>query len=209
MRRHSLTLHSPLGLACSVLLGCTKAASAPAPRTPAPPAATSPMAPLLQGAYSEAQPPEDTVLHELYLVFADQQLRVGHRMLGDAADPHLPTAAKLCDVYFDTSIEWTRTGFLVANGISAESQVGSLSVFLKDDDATSGSFSFDGSRCEVQLAPGAYTLEPTSERGEDGRPLAFVLTPPAGAPQRFIAAEVPSFQDLGQALWDSLQSAAE
>lgn len=207
MRHHALALHSLLVPLCAAVLGCPKTETTVAPQAPLPvPAA--PSAPLLQGAYAEPQPPQDTILHELYVVFADDQLRVGHRMLGEPADARLPTVAKLCDVYFDTNIEWTPTGFVVANGISAESQIGSLSVFLEGDDATSGSFSFDGSRCEVQLIPGAYTVEPTAEVGDDGRPLGFVLTPPAGAPQRFVAAGAPSFQDLGQTLWDSLQPSA-
>lgn len=187
-------------------LACDRAATAPQTRNPTDrPEPTVAASPMLQGVYAEAQPSDDTLLQELYVVFSGVQIRVGHRLLGEAADAAVPTAAKLCEVFFDTTIRWTPTGFTIATGVSAESQVGSLSVFLENEDASSGSFSFDGSSCEVQLVPGEYKVEPTREVGDDGRPLAFVLIPPTGAPQRFIAATPSSFQDLGQTLWNSLQ----
>ena len=185
---------------------CNRSGTAPQTRSPSTgPETTVPSSPILEGVYAEAQPSNDTLLHELYVVFSGEQIRVGHRLLGQADDEAVPTAAKLCDIFFDTTIRWTPKGFVMATGISAESQVGSLSVFLETEAANSGSFSFDGSSCEVQLVPGEYKVEPSREVGDDGRPLAFVLIPPAGPPQRFTATTTTSFQDLGQTLWDSLQ----
>ncbi len=193
-----------LAILCVSPLACSKAATSPATQPLQAPSAQSAPA-LLRGVYTEAQPSDDTLLHELYVVFDETKIRVGHRLLGEPADAAIPTAAQLCEVFFDTTVQWTTAGFIVATGISAESQVGSLSVFLENEESTSGSFSFDGSSCEVQLVPGLYKLEPTPAVGDDGRPLAFVLIPPAGAPQRFNAATPTSFQDLGQALWDALE----
>ncbi|MGH1344380.1 MAG: hypothetical protein ACRBN8_22665 [Nannocystales bacterium] len=197
-------------LLCAATLSCTKSPAAPTtvPSQPSPADANTPAPPLLAGVYTEAQPSDDTLLHELYVAFDGQAVRVGHRMLGEPEDAAIPTSAKLCEVYFDTNIQWTPTGFVVATAMSAESQVGSVSVFLETEEDTSGSFSFDGSSCEVQLVPGEYKVEPTTELGPDGRPAAFVLHPPAGSAQRFTAAEPTSFQDLGQALWDALPQAA-
>lgn len=190
----------------SASIACNRSGTARQTRSPSTgPATTVASSPILKGVYAEAQPGNDTLQHELYVVFSGEQIRVGHRLLGKAADDAVPTAAKLCDVFFDTSIRWTPKGFVMASGISAESQAGSLTVFLETEAAKSGSFSFDGSSCKVQLVPGEYKVEPSREVGDDGRPLAFVLIPPAGVPQRFTAATTTSFQDLGQTLWDSLR----
>jgi len=179
---------TPLTLAAFVLACGPKSPTTP-PQFPEPTSA----APLLRGVYALPGAGEGLLIDELYVQFEGNLLRAGVRML-QQPQGSATVEARLCNVYVDVEVRWTRTSFIVPATVQADGTIGLVSI-----DAETKDFAFDGSKCNVRLEAGEYQVAVGAE-GDDGRPADMQLTPPSGGtPDRWIAAQPFEVEDYARA----------